>query len=108
VLDLKTSFSTFHLERTGNSLIVNSKVLEEGEEFQQTNYLHWSPWIVSRINFRNIGAVTYCDAPSDNPRVAIIGNYGAEKSLVKGLILLILAIGGYILVKRKYKNVLQK
>jgi hypothetical protein len=107
-LDVEISFLNLHLERIGNNLIVNGKTVEAGEKIQYTDYLHWSPWIISQIRFENVGAVTYCDSKSDSPRVIIIGNYGAEKSLGKGSILLILAIGGYILVKRKYKNVLQK
>ena len=95
-LDVRTSVIDLGFERDGNRLKVNDEVLEEGAEFHLTNLYNWNPWIISRIRFKNLGLVTECQTGSDHQRIVIIGSYGTEVSLGKGLSVSSALIAGII------------
>ena len=95
-LDVRTSVIDLALERDGNRLKVNDEVLEEGGEFHLTNVYHWNPWIISRIRFKYLGLVTECQTGSDHRRIVIIGSYGTEVSVGKGITVSSVLIAGLI------------
>jgi hypothetical protein len=103
-LDVQTSIVDFRLERDDSILKVNGKILEKGETFQKTKLLNWSPWIVSRIRFDNLGIVSDCESDSTHRRTVIVGSYGTEVSTVKGVLITSVIILGIILVNMKTKR----
>jgi hypothetical protein len=103
-LDVQTSIVDLRLERDDSILKVNGEILAKGATFQKTNILNWSPWIVSRIHLRNLGLVSDCESDSTHPRIVIVGSYGTEVSIVKGVLIISAVIFGFILVNRKIKT----
>ena len=103
-LDVRTSVIDLGFERDGNRLKVNDEVLEEGAEFHLTNLYNWNPWIISRIRFKNLGLVTECQTGSDHRRIVIIGSYGTEVSLGKGLSVSSILITGLIFTYLRLKR----
>ncbi len=102
-LDVPTSVKNLHFERDGNDLIVNGKILEGGNKFRFVEILNSTPWIISKMEFENIGLVASCNSPSTDRRILIVGSYGTKISLPKGLILLTVSVGGYIFMNKKIK-----
>ena len=102
-LNIQTSVTSLRLERNGSSLTVNGKGLDVGNEFRIVKVFNWSPWVISQMKFENMGLVSDCNSPSTNQRIVIIGNYGTRISLVKGLSVLLISIGGFIFAQRKLK-----
>ena len=103
-LDVPTSVIDLRFEMNGSRLKVNDEVLDEGEEFHLTDFFTWDPWIISRIRFMNLGSVTECQTVSDHRRIVIIGSYGTEVSLGKGLSLLSALIAGIIFTYLRLKG----
>ena len=84
-LVVQTSIVELRLERDGSVLKINGEVLGKSATFRKTNILNWSPWIISRMTLRNLGLISDCESDSTHRRAVIIGNYGTEISIVKGL-----------------------
>lgn len=103
ILDISTSVIPLHLERDGSSLIVNGDVLEEGDEFKKLSVLNWNPWVISKIKFKNLGLIKDCNSPKDQ-RIVILGGYGSRISLIKGLSILFVSIGGFIFAQIKIRR----
>jgi len=103
-LDVRNSIIDLGFEREGSRLKVNDEVLEDGAEFHLTNFFNWNPWIISRIRFKNLGLVTECQTGSDRRSVVIIGSYGTEVSLGKGLSVSSVLIAGLIFTYLRLKR----
>jgi len=87
VLGMETSVLSLKFERSGDRLLVNGKELAAGDDFSFTKFWNLNPWTVYTINFTNYGAIPVCqsNAPS---RIVVMGEYGNELSIIKGIIVL--------------------
>ena len=103
-LDVQTSVLNLSLERDGDTLKVNGKVLETGTDFQVIDVFAWDPWIISRLRFKNLGMVADCESDTKYQRMVIFGSSGTEFSPAKGLLILSSITGGLIFVRRKLKS----
>lgn len=103
-LDIETPVTNLRLKREEEILTVNGRVLRNGKEFRTTRILHWNPWIVSWMKFENAGLVSDCGSTSTNQRIAIIGEYGTKVSLIKGISVLLVSIGGFIFAYKKNRR----
>lgn len=103
-LDVQTSIINLRFERDDSIVKVNGEDLEKGAAFQKTNIFNLNPWIISRIYFRNLGLVSDCESASTHPRVVIVGSYGTEISIVKGVLITSVVVFVIILVSKKIKR----
>jgi hypothetical protein len=104
VLDLRTDVGKLHLEREGDSLKVEGKELLTGSEFRSTNYLYWHPWLITRLEFKNMGLIVDCESNTSHKRIVIYGRSGTEFSLAKGFLSLSIFIGGLVYVSRNLRK----
>ncbi len=96
-LDVRSGLLDLQLERTDSVLRVNNEVLNTGSQFQYTRPFDIDPWLISQVQFRNLGPVTHCKNASTGTTIAVIGSEGASISPTKGLgVLLILGAGLWI------------
>ncbi len=85
------------LERSGDVLKVNGEILDTGSRFHYTHFWDVDPWLVSEVEFENLGPVTTCTDTSAKTTIAVVGREGTSLSCIKGLaILLILGVGLWI------------
>jgi hypothetical protein len=102
-LTVRTFVGRIDLHRQDGRLTVNGTELATGQEFKAASYLHFHPWYMSRISFRNLGLVTVKHIPASKPRMVIHGKYGTEFSTGKGLsllaVVLLLRVGVGLLLK---------
>ncbi len=87
VITVQTFVRDLSIVKDGSLLRVDGKVLERGEKFLATNAFHINPWVISRLKFVNLGLVPDCQSGSQHHRVVILGSYGTEISLLKGLLI---------------------
>ena len=102
-LDLDTSVLRLQLELDGSDLSVNGKELSPGSEFNRVNLLSLNPWVVSRIQFENLGLVTDCDRDDTYQRVVVVGSYGTETSGAKGILTLVVTGLGLLVAQLRLK-----
>jgi hypothetical protein len=102
-LEQNTSVGTLTLDREGETLKVDGRILGKGQSFKRTHALIWNPWIIAQTQFTNVGVVADCESESPARRLVVIGRYGTQISLVKGGSILIALIAGLALVNRRLK-----
>jgi hypothetical protein len=104
LLELRTDVGKLDLEREGDSLKVDGKELLTGSEFRATNYLYWHPWLITRLEFKNMGVIEDCESNTSHERIVIYGRSGTEFSLAKGFLSLSIFIGGLVYVSRNLRK----
>ncbi len=93
-LDMRLSALPLTLERSGNVLKVNGQILDTGSRYHYTRFWDIDPWLVSKVEFENLGPVTACTNTSAETTIAVVGREGTSLSCIKGLsILLIFGVG---------------
>jgi hypothetical protein len=91
-------------ERETDSVWLNNRKLEKGENFQTVDLRDANPWIISRIELTNYGVVAECDdsAPTargnPTPHPVLIGQYGTEVSDLKGAAIILVSVGGLLVL----------
>ncbi len=92
-LNMRLAALPLNLERSGDVLKVNGEILDTGSRFHYTSFWTADPWLVSDVEFENLGPVTTCTNTSAETTIAVIGGEGTSMSLTKGLsVLLILGV----------------
>ncbi len=96
-LNMRMGALPLNLERSGDVLKVNGEMLDTGSYFHYTQFWTANPWLVSDVEFENLGPVTTCTNTSAETTIAVIGSEGTSLSCIKGLsILLGLGVGLWI------------
>jgi hypothetical protein len=107
-LNLQTPATDLQLVREKNNLFVNGRIFRTGKEFQTVNIFDWNPWIISRMQFVNLGTVAECDSPADLQSITIVGEYRTETSLVKGICELLVSLTGFIYFSKRLKVITKR
>ncbi len=97
-LEIATYGAKIVLERKDDILLVNGVALEKGAKFKSTNVYYLDPWIVSQVEFENLGLVYECRSALPYRRLVVMGTDSLLFSFHKGMTLLTILIAGMIFV----------
>lgn len=77
-------------------LLVDQQSLSIGNEIHFTQIFNPNPWVINRFTIKNLGYLPECGKGTDSMRLVISGEYGTEKSTLKGWLITLPAIAGTI------------
>jgi hypothetical protein len=102
-LEMKTYGANIVLERKDDTLLVNGVALKKGAKFKITIWYHLDPWMISQVEFENLGPVFECGSALPYRRLVIMGEDSLLFSFPKGMTILTILITGMVLVSWKLK-----
>lgn len=94
-LSIQTASLELSLKRNSDILEVNGQALKKGETFQVIDIRDASPWVISRIEMKNLGVILTCER-REGKSMEIKGSYGTEFSLAKGMTILLVLFAGWL------------
>jgi hypothetical protein len=100
---LSTPAKNFSLERAGDSLKVNTRVLAPEGTIQRVGLISMHPWVVHRVEIKNLGVVPICGSESEQKRLVVAGYHNTEISPLKGLSLILVLLVGLRLTNKRLK-----
>jgi hypothetical protein len=104
VLEIETPALDLRIERQGDTLLVNGTALEQGKELRRAGYWTLSPWTRSFVRLKSVGVVPDCGAAEPHARLVILGAYGTEPFLAKGVAVLLVLLVGFAFVHRAVRR----
>lgn len=94
-----------------NKIIFNKRVFNKGEQYLGKDYFGLNFWTISFSNYQYLGNIPYCDwhsnntaTPTESKREVLVGSFGTQFSIRKGLLVMGLLIATFIYLTLKIRR----